>query len=237
MMPRRSGQRRLACARAMVEKAGGRGADRRDRDHQPARDDRLLDRGGPASRWRGRSSGRTGARRISAPGSRRRATSRRCRRRPGCCSTPISRRSKIAWAMRQLAAAARGGRRSRDRHGRNLAGLQADRRPARLRRDQRLAHRADGHPRRAAGTTGCSTCSACRAAALPEIVDCAGPLWRDDRSVRRADPDLRHGRRPAGGGDRPGLLRARRDQGDLRHRRLRPHPHRRRRRRSRATGC
>ena len=33
-------------------------------------------------------------------------------------------------------------------------------------------------------------------------------LWRDG-SVRRADPDLRHGRRPAGGGDRPGLPRAR----------------------------
>ncbi len=28
-----------------------------------------------------------------------RGTSRRCRRRPGCCSIPISRRSKIAWAM------------------------------------------------------------------------------------------------------------------------------------------
>ena len=40
------------------------------------------------------------------------------------------------------------------RHGRKLAGLSADRRPARHRRDQRLAHRADGHRQRAAGTTG-----------------------------------------------------------------------------------
>ena len=39
-----------------------------------------------------------------------------------------------------------GGRRSVRRHGRELAGLQADRRAARLRRDQRLAHRPDGHP-------------------------------------------------------------------------------------------
>ena len=45
-------------------------------------------------------------------------------------------------------------------------------------------------------------------AALPEIVDCAGR----DRvylapAFRPADPDHRHGRRPAGRGDRPGLFR------------------------------
>jgi hypothetical protein len=37
----------------------------------------------------------------------------------------------------------------------------------------------------------------------------------------RGDPDLRHRRRPAGGADRPGLLRAGNGQIDLRHRLLR----------------
>ena len=99
----------------------------------------------------------------------------------GLLLDPYFSASKIAWALRAMAAAARGGRRSGDRHGRELAGLQADRRAARHRRDQRLAHRADGHPRAAAGTRACSTCSACRRGALPEIVDCAGRFRRDRR--------------------------------------------------------
>ena len=55
--------------------------------------------------------------------------------------------------------------------------------------------------------------------------------------VRRADPDLRHRRRPAGGDDRAGLLRARHGEVDLRHRLLRAAEYRRRRRSSPATGC
>ena len=66
-------------------------------------------------------------------------------------------------------------------------------------------------------------------AALPEIVDCAGPIGITlPDHFGRADPDLRHGRRPAGRGDRPGLFRPGRDQGDLRHRRVHPDPCRRR---------
>ena len=80
---------------------------------------------------------------------------------------PLFQREQDRLGAGELAAAARGGRRSVRRHGRELAGLQADRRAARHRRDQRLAHRADGHRTRAAGTRGCSTCSACRAARCP----------------------------------------------------------------------
>ena len=100
---------------------------------------------------------------------------RRCRRRPGCCSIPISSASKIAWALEHWPQLRGGGRRSVRRHGRELAGLQADRRAPRLRRDQRLAHRADGHRH---GPLG-------RGAARP--VGRAGRRPARDRRLRRAD--------------------------------------------------
>ena len=59
--------------------------------------------------------------------------------------------------------------------------------------------------------------------ALPEIVDCAGRFGTTKR-VRPGHPDLRNGRRPAGGKHRTGLPRHRRDQGDLRHRCVRADP-------------
>ena len=59
----------------------------------------------------------------------------------------------------------------------------------------------------------------------------------DGRAARQRDPDRGAGRRPAGGADRPRLLRARHDQIDLRHRRLCPLEYRRCTRRARATGC
>ena len=151
---------------------------------------------------------------------------RRCRRRPACCSIPISRASKIAWALARMAAAARGGRRSVRRHGRKLAGLPADRRSARHRRDQRLAHRADGYPRRRLGRGPARPVRRAARRRCPRSSIAPG-RFGETCPVRRADPDHRHGRRPAGGDDRPGLPRARRHQGDLRHRRLRADQYRR----------
>ena len=94
MMPRRSGQPSLACARAMVEKAGG--AERIAAIGITNQRETIVfwDRRRPARRWRRRSSGRTGGRRILREAQGRPATSRGCRRRPGCCSIPISARSR-----------------------------------------------------------------------------------------------------------------------------------------------
>jgi hypothetical protein len=133
-------------------------------------------------------------------------------------------------------AAAEGGRRpARHRHDRKLAGLEAYRRPPHHRRHQRLAHAADGPRQRAAGATGCSTCFApARRAARDRRLR---GQFRHHHAVRRRDPDLRPGRRPAIGDDRPGLLRQRRYQGDLRHRRLRPHQRGAHRRPPRRTAC
>ena len=64
-------------------------------------------------------------------------------------------------------------------------------------------------------------------ALLPEVRDCAGDFGVTDRSVRRRDPHPRHRRRSAGGDDRAGLLCARHDEIDLRHRLLRVAQHRR----------
>ena len=70
------------------------------------------------------------------------------------------------------------------------------------------------------------------ASLLPQVRDCAGDFGiTRARIVRRADPHSRHGRRPAGGDRRAGLLQARHDEIDLRHRLLRPAQHRRRARR------
>ncbi len=57
------------------------------------------------------------------------------------------------------------------------------------------------------------------------------------RPLRRADPDPRHRRRPAGRDPRPGLLPARHDEIDLRHRLLRADEHRRRPASPRRRGC
>ena len=61
---------------------------------------------------------------------------------------PLFQRLQDPLGARPLAAARGGRRQFGRRHDRQLAGLQADRRPPRQRRDQRLAHRADGSRRR-----------------------------------------------------------------------------------------
>ena len=55
-------------------------------------------------------------------------------------------RDQDRLGARALARLARGGRAAALRHGRILPRLSPDRRPPRQRRDQRVAHRADGHP-------------------------------------------------------------------------------------------
>ncbi len=62
---------------------------------------------------------------------------------------------------------------------------------------------------------------------LPEVKDSSHQFRRQRRRpVRRRDRDLRHRRRPAGRHHRAGLLHARHDQIDLRHRLLRAAQHR-----------
>ncbi len=71
------------------------------------------------------------------------------------------------------------------------------------------------------GTRSCAGCSACRSAMLPQVRDCAGDFGATEPGLfGGADPNSGHGRRPAGGDHRAGLLRARHDEVDLRHRLL-----------------
>ena len=131
----------------------------------------------------------------------------------------------------QRAGRARGGRarRARLRHHRQLPAVAADRRQGACdRRHQRLAHHAVRHPpqdwdaellrafRRAARAAARGAWTAPPSSAPPttELLGAAIPI-------------ARHRRRPAGGDDRPGLLRARHDQEHLRHRLLRAAEHRR----------
>ena len=66
-------------------------------------------------------------------------------------------------------------------------------------------------------------------ALLPEVRDCAGDFGVTAPELfGGADPHPRHRRRPAGGDGRAGLLQARHDEIDLRHRLLRAAQHRRR---------
>ncbi len=79
---------------------------------------------------------------------------------------------------------------------------------------------------------------ACPRSLLPDGPrQCRGIRWHRRRLLRPLGPDRRHGRRPAGGDDRPGLLRARHDQVDLRHRLLHRAQHRQRRRALARTAC
>ena len=121
----------------------------------------------------------------------------------------------------------------------SYARLAADRRRApRHRRHQRRAHAALRHPHRRLGPRHL------RPPRRPARDAPRGPRLR--RRLRRRpapdlfgarDPDPRRRRRPAGGDRRPGLLRARDAQVDLRHRLLRRAQHRRRRRSPAATAC
>ena len=79
------------------------------------------------------------------------------------------------------------------------------------------------------GTRSCCDLFGVPAALLPEVRDCAADFG-DTQPICSAAPIriLRHRRRPAGGDRRAGLLHARHDEIDLRHRLLRAAQHRRR---------
>ena len=160
---------------------------------------------------------------------RRPATSRRSRRAPGCCSIRISPRPRSpGCSTTSRRARGRAGGPARLRHRRHLSALAADRRQgARDRRHQCGAHAAARHPQRAMGRASLCELFGVPLALLPEVRDCAGDFGTTDLfggPIRiRGDR-----RRPAGGDRRAGLLQARHDEIDLRHRLLRAAQHRRR---------
>ena len=229
------------CATALAKAGVERQRHRRHRHHQPARDhDRLGPRDRQADPQRHRLAGPPHRRRLRGA-ARRRPRSRRSRTRPGCCSIPIS-RHQDRLAARQRRRRARGGRGgpARVRHGRQLPDLAADRRQgARHRRHQCVRARCcstsapahwDDELLRAVRACRARCCRRC--ATAPPIS--ARPL---PELFGGADPHSRRRRRPAGGDHRAGLLRARHDEIDLRHRLLRAAQHRRRAGARRATGC
>ena len=143
----------------------------------------------PASRSRRRSSGRTGAPPSFARGSQAAGHEEALQAKTGLLLDPYFSATKIAWALDNWPAVREAGEDLCVGTVESLAGLPADRRAPHHRRDQRLAHRADGYPRRRLGRRACSTCGGVPRGALPEIVDCAGALRRHRcRAFRRADP-------------------------------------------------
>ena len=197
----------------------------------------------PASRSIAPSSGRTAAPPTSAPGCKRDgARAAGHQRKTGLLLDPYFSGTKVAWILDHVAGARATAERGELAFGTvdSLAALAADRRPrARHRRHQRLAHAALRHPRRRTGTT-----TFCDLLRVPRAHAAGGEglrrRFRHDRCHRcsaAAIADPRRRRRPAGGDRRPGLLRARHDEIDLRHRLLRAAQHRRDAGRLAATSC
>ena len=110
------------------------------------------------------SSGRTGARRIFARGSRPPAMKPSSRAKTGLLLDPYFSGTKLAWLL-DCAPDVRGpggARRARLRHRRHVSAVAAHRRQsARHRRHQRVAHAAVRHPSRPLGRSSCWRCSAC----------------------------------------------------------------------------
>ena len=212
-------------------KAEGR-RHRRHRHHQPARDGRHLGQGdrqadpqgdrlaGPAHRaaLREAQEGRAGEEILAQD----RAAAR---------SLFLRHQDRLAARQRERRAQARREGRTAGRHDRHVPHLAADRRQGPCdRRHQRVAHAGLQHREERVGR---------RAAQDPEHPGGAAARreglrrrFRRHRqsALRRGDPDPRRRRRPACGDDRPGLLQARHDEVDLRHRLLRGAQHRRRHR-------
>ena len=142
----------------------------------------------PAHPWRPPSSGRTAVPPTPASTCARRATSRKSPRARGCCSIRISPATKLAWLLDQIPGRARprGARRTRLRHDRQLAAVQAHRPPPpRHRRHQCQPYAAAQPAHRRRGTTGCSSCCACRAPACPTVVDSCLDASAADRDRTR----------------------------------------------------
>ena len=224
-------------ARGDREVRRGRECDRRDRHHQPARnDDRLEPRHRRADRQRHRLAGPPHRRRLrDAEGARSRSALSR-QDRPRSRRLFFRHQARLAARAHERRARRRRTWRAGLRHGRFLADLAADRwrrsriaqaRGARHRRQQRLAHAALRHPRRrlerrvAAHARRAALAARRSASVEPRVRPHAG------RSAGRLDPHRRRRRRPAERALRPGLLRRRTGQEHLRHRLLHADEHRR----------
>ena len=197
------GDARRRCARRKLQgrRPGG------DRHHQPARDDGAVGPQRPASRCTAPSSGRIAAPPTCARASRPTAPRRWCAARPAWWSTPTSPAPSCAGCSTTCAGAAPA-RRPRLRHHRQLADLEAHRRPRpRHRPHQRLAHAAVRHPPPRLGPRAARPArrapTACCRAWCPRA---ASSRTTDAARARRRGADRRHRRRPAGGAVRPGLL-------------------------------
>ena len=106
------------------------------------------------------------------------------------------------------------------------------------RRHQCRAHHAARYRQRRNGTTDLCQIFGVPMAMLPEVRDCAGEFGVTAPELFGAPiAHPRHRRRPAGRDRRPGLLHARHDEVDLRHRLLHAAQYRRPSASPRATGC
>ena len=227
-------RRRGDLADAVRRRAGGArrvGPDgrrhRRHRHHQPARDHAAVGPphrpahpqrhrlAGPAHRAAVRATARAGPGRRGARG-----------HRPGDRPLFLRHQDPLAAGPRDRRAHRRGAGRAGLRHRGQLAAVEADAGPrARHRREQRLAHDAVRHPPQRLGPRAAEGAARARQRAAAGLS--VQPRLRRDDAVRRADPDRRHRRRPAGGAVRPGLLPRRAGQEHLRHRLLHADAHRR----------
>ena len=153
------------------------------------------------------------------------------RQRTGLLLDPYFSATKIALAARPRAgrARARRARRARLRHDRQLPALAADGRRACTRPTSRtLRARCCSTFTAATGTTICCALFGVPRACCPRCKDSSARFRRDrTRTCSARHPDRRHRGRPAGGADRPGLLRARHGEVHLRHRLLHAAQHRR----------
>ena len=209
-----------------------RRADRRDRDHQPARDD---DRLGPRDRRADRRRDRLaepdhGAGLRAAP---RRAATRRCSAaRTGLPLDAYFTGPKIAHILDAVP-----GARSRAERGELAFGTVDSFLLWRLTArgggactpptSRTPAGRSSSTSTASPGTTSCSSSSACPRAVLPEVRPSSGVFGETDAGpLRPPDPDRGARRRPAGGDVRPGLLRAGPGEEHLRHRRVPAAEHR-----------
>ena len=191
-----------------------------DRDHEPARDDAALGARDRAAGRTARSSGRTGGRPSAAAS----CPAELLRERTGLVPDPYFSATKLEWLLARDATA---GGRARVRHGRLVARLEADRRRVHVTDltnasrtllldlvDARLGRRAARAVRRRPRAAAAARRARAGVVGEAELLGATLPI-------------AGHRGRPAGGALRPGLLRRRAGEGDLRDGELRPRPRRR----------
>ena len=228
---RRSGRRASRPCAMRWRKAGARGQGRRRASASPtSARPRSSGTARPAGRSTTPSSGRTAAPPRPARRCARPATSGRSADRTGLVLDPYFSATKIAWLLDNVdgARAAAGAGAARLRHGRQLPAVAADRRRGARTDATNAARTLLFDIRRGAWDDELAGAFRVPAALLPEVRDCAADFGATEPELfGGAIRDPRHRRRPAGGDHRPGLLHARHDEVDLRHRLLCAAQHRR----------